>query len=544
MEENAPLRSPAAGLLGWSIVAGAGALLLSGALDALGRELPGRWMQLGVVVLFVLAHLLALRAPVGGLARGVASVLFIGVAVASYRMLLAPDDSTAFAWTGISLQQVSVALLLWTLGLGVGVLAITPRQGLAKLAVGSVAALLAVPWGVGVALGRTGTEILAGPELLSGWPWFAQPALIGLVVLVTVALLALVLTAVAGNSKGPIQPGAKAVLWALGALLLAVPGLVAWSRLAPDRDDVDPGIEVIRLPDGGVAISIPGAAPDGERRTSRDETKPPSSDPSERPPLPESPDGCTSNISPGRDLDDLRAAYDPGRWREIALQVLERRAPDAAWIVGQLNDPGTFDVWFQGAGTDTWDAMISGLSAAVHEDVHLVGFQSLRGDGYTYPLARDTLLRTRTVPTFDRSEIAADMPPLISSMSYHQTYLTGDSGAQELPTLLDELNAYTWSLQVDTALLDQQRHRTSARDGLLSMMYFTQAYLHRARTKRPEVHRAISGSELGTTIVTLWDRAICALDQSGDDPKLGISDMELTELVFGPGGLREVEHLR
>jgi hypothetical protein len=543
MEDKAPLRSPAAGLLGWMIVACAGALLVSGALDALGRELPGRWIQTGVVAVFVLGHLLAFRAPVGGLTRGIGSVLFVGAAVASYRVLLGPDDPTAFTWTGISLEQVGEVLLLWTLGLGVGVLAISPRAGLARLALGSFAGLLALPWLAGVVLGRTGAEVLAGPELLSAWPWFVQPALLGLVVLSTVALLALVLTAVAGSSTGPVQPGAKAVLGALGLLLLVAPGLVAWSRLAPDARDEGGSIEVTRTPDGGVTISLGGPGSQGSSPTPGSPTPTPST-PKTRPPLPSGPGGCASSVFPGRDLDDLRTTYSQRPWRETAVQVLERRAPDAAWIVGQLNDPGTFDVWFQGAGTDTWEAMVSGLSAAVHEDVHMVGFQSLRSDSYTYPLARDSLLRTRTVPTFDRSEIAADMPPLISGMSYQETYLTGDSGAQALPTLLDELNAYTWSLQIETALLDQQRNRTSARDGLLSMMHFTQAYLHRARTKHPDVHRAIADSELSATIVTLWDRAVCALDQSGDDPKLGIRDMELTELVFGPGGLREVEPLR
>ncbi len=524
---------PGAELLGWLLTAGVLALLVSACLDAYERQLPALWPLAGVTALFALGQLVTVRRGTG-LAHGIVGVLVLGAVVGACRALLATEAAPTFAWTGVSVELLSEALLLWTLAVGVAVLAVAPRGGLARLLVGGAAGLLVVPWLVGFALDRSAAEILAGPEALSWLPWYVQPALLGLVVLGLLALVSLLATTAAGRDGGPLRPGARAVLAGLLALLLLVPGLAAWRWQFPAPEpEPDP-------------VAEPGTP---DEPTPRDDPTPPGI-PSPTPApsgaaLPEGTIDCSPAIFPERSIDDLRSGYEAATWRTTAVEVLERRIPDASWIVGQLSDPANFDVWFGGQAPASWQAMTTSLAAAVHEDVHLVGFQSLQPGRWSYPIDRETLRTIRVVPGFDRSEIAADLPGEGAWSSYRQTYLEGDSGAQGLETLLDELNAYTWGLLVDVALLDQKQGRTSSRDGLLSMLYFTQLYLARARTEHPDVHRAILETEsLRTTIVTLWDRAVCALALSGDDPRLGIGDRELVQVLFGGEDPLEVERLR
>ncbi len=269
---------------------------------------------------------------------------------------------------------------------------------------------------------------------------------------------------------------------------------------------------------------------------------PPGSDPE----LPESAFDCSGAIRPAEDLSDLKTGFTAAGWRDTAITALDRRYPDAAWIVRSVPDPENFDVWFSGQGTESWDAVQMGLSAAVHEDVHIVGFGRLQPARYTWLLSQEQALSAPIVSTFHRSAIADDLPPAAASMSYRATYLEGDSGAQGFETLLDEFNAYTWSLLVEAAMVDQAGNRTtSARDGLLTMMLYTELYLARARTSKPAVHAAIAEeAELAAAVVTLWDRAVCALRLAGNHPRLGIEDDALVPLVFDPARLAEIDALR
>jgi len=135
----------------------------------------------------------------------------------------------------------------------------------------------------------------------------------------------------------------------------------------------------------------------------------------------------------------------------------------------------------------------------------------------------------------------------MSDLSYNETYLEGDSGNQGLDTVLDELNAYTWSLLTEVAVADQRPSNmtSSARDGLLAFMLYLETYLLIAREDEQSVYEAISENEdTRQVILTLWDRARCALSLSGDDPSLGIRDGEISTFVFGDRALQEVERLR
>lgn len=120
------------------------------------------------------------------------------------------------------------------------------------------------------------------------------------------------------------------------------------------------------------------------------------------------------------------------------------------------------------------------------------------------------------------------------------------AGNQGLDTVLDELNAYTWSLLTEVAIADQRPSNmtSSARDGLLAFMLYLETYLLIAREDEQAAYEAISENEdTRPVILTLWDRARCALALSGNDPSLGLRDEEISAFVFNDQALGEIESL-
>ena len=76
-------------------------------------------------------------------------------------------------------------------------------------------------------------------------------------------------------------------------------------------------------------------------------------------------------------------------------------------------------------------------------------------------------------------------------------------------------------------------------------MLFTQVYLHLARTEHPSDYDHIVGSPgYGQLVLTLFDRAWCAYELSGDDPRLEIDADAIVEHVLAPEWLNEVDLLR
>jgi hypothetical protein len=76
-------------------------------------------------------------------------------------------------------------------------------------------------------------------------------------------------------------------------------------------------------------------------------------------------------------------------------------------------------------------------------------------------------------------------------------------------------------------------------------MYFTEAYLRRAREREPKVYDRITGDKsLLSATLTFYDRASCVLRLSDGIDGIGIDDDMLKEHVFGDKALGEVERLR
>jgi len=234
-------------------------------------------------------------------------------------------------------------------------------------------------------------------------------------------------------------------------------------------------------------------------------------------------------IAPSASLVDLVAQCNADTWRATSLEILSRRYPEAKEMMHDLPDPTSFDFWF-GGGT-SFNEVIMNVSSAVHESVHELGFRkfSYGPDGWIFPvcLGNDLYYGTPDRSTFPRSEVLNLLPEELKNSGYASTYLTGQSGSQGFISTLDEVNAYTISSLVDTAIVDQfpPGMSTSSRDGLLTLMLYAQLYLKAARIDHPVEYGKILGDRnLVRLIVVLMDRANYALSLSGADPRLGIQD--------------------
>lgn len=252
-------------------------------------------------------------------------------------------------------------------------------------------------------------------------------------------------------------------------------------------------------------------------------------------------------IAPSVSLADLAPQCNAETWRATAMEVLARRYPEAKEMMQDLSDPNFFNFWF-GGGTSYQD-VVTRVSGAVHESVHSLGGNriSYGPDGWvrTLCLGNDQYYSSPDRTTFPRSEVVNWLPEELKTSGYASTYLAGQSGGQGFMITLDEVNAYTISSLVDTAVVDQfpPGMSTSSRDGLLSLMLFAQLYLKAARIDHPAEYMTLRGDrKLVQLIVLLMDRADYALSLSGTDPRLGLQDGVIRPYAIQNSG--EVDALR
>jgi hypothetical protein len=245
------------------------------------------------------------------------------------------------------------------------------------------------------------------------------------------------------------------------------------------------------------------------------------------------------------DLSDLEAAYDPSQLRSTLVSISERRYPPAVGFI-DAQDDGDLAIWFTGSDS-TFDDVMSRYEVAVHEGSHIWGFGEFDFDSYSYRVVDDShIIRTARLDNFDRSAIL-DRHPDPAGDFYSSTYLEGSSGAQGFNTLLDEYNAYAHSLATQYCTRDRLGNgaSTSARDGILTFMFYVGTYLAIAREEHPGDYEAIlADSGHSDVILDVWDRAQYLLDLTADHPELGISDDQIAELAFDPDNVAEIDALR
>lgn len=339
----------------------------------------------------------------------------------------------------------------------------------------------------------------------------------------------------------------------LSALLLTACG-------DDDRRPVDGGGDVARVDGGGIdSGGLDSGGVDSGRRPA------PYVDP-------ECTDGMYSEPLPDIDADisDLSFTGDVGAYVDA---VLARRYPAGALAVtgGRMNrDFGMdCDVLFAGSPSSAADVM-SRLNTIVHECGHLHDLGLSMGTTNIYVLTSERRLTcergdsdARGGDTFARSRITGDeysalRPPCDGTStpgcdSYADVYLDGnpddgtfEGGDQGFNLLFEETVQYVNSLATEWAIVDQMApgRRTSARDGILTFLWYVERYLRMARLEYPEAYTRITDSCWRDAILTVWGRAWFYLEQTDGIAALAIDNDALFALVTAPELLEEIDRLR
>jgi hypothetical protein len=247
---------------------------------------------------------------------------------------------------------------------------------------------------------------------------------------------------------------------------------------------------------------------------------------------------------PLADLSDLEASYTGARLRETLTEIARRRYPIAVAFVEVQEDMYLFQ-WYGGSPPPSFGMALEGFEVVAHEGSHIWDLTMIGGE-WPYRLTETRVIRTRNLTNFARSEIL-ELHVDRETDFYDEVYLEGASGRQGFNNLLDEYNAYVHSLASKYCTRDALSggFSTSARDGILTMMYYVELYLKVARTNHPDDYAAIVGDPGHIEmILTVWDRAEFWLEVTADEPSLGINDDVIRSWTYDPENLMEIEMLR
>lgn len=242
-------------------------------------------------------------------------------------------------------------------------------------------------------------------------------------------------------------------------------------------------------------------------------------------------------------LDDLAASYTntPAGLRTAVRGIAERRYPIGVAFIDVQSD-AQLATWFR--TRNTFNDVLNAFEVAVHEGGHIWDI-TMAGATWPYRIRDDLVIRTRRLQNFNRSEILTlHANPAMDS--YDEVYLQGRSGAQGFNTLLDEYVQYSHSLAARYCTRDALRPglRVSARDGILTMMYYVELYLKIARTQHPDDYAEIVGDPGHLELIrTVWARAEFWLAQTASLPQLGLRDATIRTWVYAPENLMEIERL-
>lgn len=137
---------------------------------------------------------------------------------------------------------------------------------------------------------------------------------------------------------------------------------------------------------------------------------------------------------------------------------------------------------------------------------------------------------------------------------YAQLYLNGnpdnrqfESGDQGIDMLLEETTQYINSLATDYVFADRldRGMQVSARDGILTFLWYTERYLRLMRETEPRAYDDILGDPVWREVIlALWGRAWWFLDATDGIRSLSLEDDALMELVSDPELLAEIQAVR
>ncbi|MBL8785423.1 MAG: hypothetical protein JNJ59_11010 [Deltaproteobacteria bacterium] len=264
-------------------------------------------------------------------------------------------------------------------------------------------------------------------------------------------------------------------------------------------------------------------------------------------------------------IQSLVSAYSAADYLAFVDQVLGVRYPLGQFLVSEGNRLGlsTFGNCIERftSNRNSARSIMNQLSTVVHECGHILDLKTASFSGSYYQITRDTTFTcsrgdttTRGGDTFARSRINDDeYSALLPSDSYRSIYLDGDpddgtfdSGDQGFNSVLEETTQYVNSLATDWAFRDQLGGASiSARDGILTFLWYVERYLRMARLDFPNAYSRLSGDACWRqAILTVWGRAWLYLELTDGIRSLGLNDTKLRALVTDPELLSEIDRLR
>lgn len=266
--------------------------------------------------------------------------------------------------------------------------------------------------------------------------------------------------------------------------------------------------------------------------------------------------------APPDDAADIRAlvaGYSEGDVDGFVKGVLAARYPFGRTLVeAGLEAQDCIANFTSDVGTA--QGVIGDLSTVVHECGHLADLTRAGFSSSVFLVNADVDFQCPSVAaqagkSFARSLLNDDpYAALLPGDFYRDVYLDGDptnsrfeSGDQGYDSVLEETTQYVNSLVTDWAFRDQRARGTSisARDGILTFLWYTERYLRLARLEHPEVYQRIASDRCWReATLTIWGRAWLYLDASSDDPGLGLDDDAIMSLVMDPDLLSEIARLR
>jgi hypothetical protein len=265
------------------------------------------------------------------------------------------------------------------------------------------------------------------------------------------------------------------------------------------------------------------------------------------------------------DVSGLVSAYQEANYLAFVDDLLASRYPLGATLVEEGNRLGgnTFGncVTLFTSNRGSAQSLIYQLSTVVHECGHILDISRGGFSGSFYLVTEDKTFTcgrgdttSRGGDTFARSLLNGDVhAPLLPSDMYRDVYLNGnpedanfDGGDQGFNSVLEETVQYVNSLATDFYTRDFRGNMSvSARDGILTFLWYIERYLQMARTTFPEAYERLTTDACWReAVLTVWGRAWLYLEASRASQNLGINDDVIENLVKTPELLDEIARLR
>jgi hypothetical protein len=242
-------------------------------------------------------------------------------------------------------------------------------------------------------------------------------------------------------------------------------------------------------------------------------------------------------------LDDLAAAWtdSPVGLRDAVRGLVARRYPMSAALLGAQDD-AVLAQWFRPART--FQDVLRAFDVGVRESGRAWD-AAMSGTVQVYRLRDDLVIAVRPVEGFARREILTlHANPGVDP--YANAYLLGPDGAQGLESVLEDLvhDTHALAARYCTREAVAAGTRVDARDAVLTMMYYLELYLMRARTSHPAMYAAIVADAAYRQLLrAAWQRADFWLDATARAPELGVRDGEIAVWTFAPANLLEMFRL-